>query len=97
MSYEECKTCHECGWTDEHRCKPEYQVILIDYNDPEDPSIVHAGDCESAALKYAMNNFSNWDYPNEMEIWARKSDCDEWQRFSITVEAVPEFSATKLP
>ena len=54
-----------------------------------------ANDPESAALKYAEENFSNWDYPSEMEIWVRKDDEQPWEKFEIGVEQVPSFYASK--
>ena len=95
--------CKECGQYkssfSEHKCPPRWQAVRPEYGDPDDESTFYQAfgvDAEIAALELAERKFSDWEYPREVEIWVRKSPTDEWQRFEISVESVPLFSATQL-
>lgn len=94
--FKRCRTCKELDYSNIHQCKPEYQAILKDYHDENEPERVFANGMEAAALAFAENNFSNWDFPKHMEIWVRQHEGDQWAKFEITVEAVPSFSALQI-
>jgi FKBP-type peptidyl-prolyl cis-trans isomerase 2 len=91
-----CPNCGEYDWKSKHKCRPEWQAIYVDWNDVDDPAKAFGSDAEQAVEQFAGRNFSNWDYPDEMEIWVRKPGDNEWQKFEVTVESVPEFTATAL-
>ena len=95
-SYGKCINCGEWEFLDGHRCLPEWDAFLFDYGSEEDHGVTHASNAEDAALNYATNGFSDWDYPNDMIICVKRPSEAEWQKFNITVEAVPHFSASKL-
>ena len=95
-NFDKCKNCGEIGFLDSHKCKPVWDAILQDYNDTDEPMKTFGYEAESAALKFAEDNFSNFDYPEEMEVWVKKPDEIDWQKFYITVESVPSFTATKI-
>lgn len=94
-NYVKCPICKEYGWKDIHTCQPAWDVIRPDYHDENDPKCSYGYDAESAVIKFAEDNFYNWEYPNPIEIWIRKSEEDEWQKFEVEVESVPSFSAYK--
>jgi hypothetical protein len=91
--YVKCSICKEYGWKDTHQCQPSWDIIRADYHDEDDPQRSYGYDAESAVIKFAEDNFSNWEYPNSIEIWIRVSEDDEWQKFEVEVESVPSFSA----
>jgi hypothetical protein len=93
--FEKCPCCHIYDFMNIHQCKPTWEVIRIDYNEEDDPVTVYADDAEAAAIKYADEQFSNWEYPSEVEIWARKSEDDPWQKFDVSVVSVPSFSTIR--
>lgn len=95
-NYTRCDICGEYGYMRIHQCKPVFQVIRRDYDDIENPRTERGYDEEEAAKKYAEKNFSEWDYLCDTEIWVRKSENDEWVKFSVTVQDVPEFFAERL-
>ena len=97
-SYEKCRNCGEWGWSGSHACPPRWEAVAVNRgDDPENPERHCFGaDAESAALALAEDKFSDWEWPDEMVIWVRKEGDDEWQKFSISVEAVPSFTAQKL-
>lgn len=95
--------CQECGGFifsfEKHTCPPAWQAIREGYCDPEDESTyykVFAEDAEAAALELAKRCFSDWEYPSDFEIWVRKAESDPWEKFEITVETVPSFSANRV-
>ena len=94
-NFNRCPNCHEWAFLDSHTCQPEWKAICADYDDESEPGKIFGLDAESAATKYADQNFSSWEYPDEMEIWVRQGD-EEWQKFSVSVELVPEFTATRI-
>ena len=79
-----------------NKCSPKWQAILYEYDDENAPKQAFGFDPEVAALSFAEDNFSAWEYPEKMEIWIRKPGDIEWQKFEVTVESVPSFSATKI-
>jgi hypothetical protein len=92
----QCPTCKRYGHQGLHVCSPAWQAILVDYHDEEAPKTVYAdGDAQQVAESFADQNFGNWDYPKEMEIWVRKDEYQPWQKFEVTVEMVPSFTATE--
>lgn len=95
-SFERCSNCGEYDFLDKHKCQDEWQAIRAEYHDERDYEKAFGYDAESAALKYAENNFSLWRWPEKMEIWVRKPGETAWRKFQITVEAVPSFSASEL-
>jgi hypothetical protein len=95
--------CPDCGEYlssfNEHKCPPKWQAIRPDYCDEHDESTYYAAfgyTAEDAALHIAENNFSNWDYPSEVEIWVRRSLTDIWEKFSVYVLSVPSFTCQKM-
>ena len=87
-----CENCGEFDWKSKHKCQPEWEAIMADYHDEYNPKRAFGYDIEAAVESFCERNFSNWDYPEEMEIWARKPGEKEWQKFEVTVQAVPEFT-----
>jgi hypothetical protein len=59
------------------------------------PMIARGNDPEEAALYLADRHFSDWDFPDQMEIWVKKPEDTEWVKFDISVQAVPEFTANQ--
>lgn len=96
--YKKCQNCKEWDWTGSHVCPPSWEAVVVERgDDPENPERSCFGaDAEKAALSLAEKNFSNWECPEEMEIWVRQSPDDEWQKFKITVEPVPSFTAENI-
>jgi|GEM_PF-5542907 len=78
-----------------HTCPPLWDVVRPDYEDEDYPqNTIRCDDAEDAVLEYADDKFSDWEYPTNIEIWARLHDVidAEWQKFNIGVESVPSFS-----
>jgi hypothetical protein len=100
MSSSWCKDCGEFIYTScIHICPPSWQAIRPEYCDPDDESTFYKAfghDAEGAALELAERRFSDWEYPREIEIWVRKTAADNWQKFEITVESVPSFTASPV-
>ena len=92
--FKECPNCGEYGFTDTHKCKPKWEAICIGWND-DDPDKSFGYDSEEAAEKYMERNFYNWEYSEEEEIWIRKNEECEWEKFIVTVETRPHFTARK--
>ena len=95
MSFQKCKKCGEYGWSESHRCAPQWNAICPDCDDADAPEKAFGSDAKEAALYFAEQNFSRLDYPENCEIWVKKEDETEWQKFDITVEAIPSFYATQ--
>lgn len=91
-----CKNCGEYCFLSQHNCAPEWQAIYIGWDNEETPEKAFGGDAGIAAEKYIERHFWDWDYPEEAEIWIRKSDQDKWQKFNVEVQQVPEFTATEI-
>ena len=77
MSFDRCPKCGEYAFLGKHKCLPEWEAILVDY-DEDDPGTAFGFDADNAAESYAEHNFASWDYPEEMEIWVRKAG-EEWE------------------
>jgi hypothetical protein len=93
-----CPNCHVfiSDYSD-HVCLPKWQALVPDYDemDGEDFRDAFGVNSESAALEIAERKFSDWEYPREIEVWVRQNPTDEWEKFEITVESVPSFSASR--
>ena len=94
--FNKCKNCGDYDFLDRHKCLPEWEVIYIDYHEEDDPGKAFGSDAKHAALSFAERHFSDFDYPEEMEIWVRKPEDTKWQKFKVDVEQVPSFSATQI-
>ena len=94
--YKKCKNCGEFAFLKGHTCRPEWEVISFEQNDKNQPKRSFGFEANEAAEKYAEQNFSRWDYPEEMEIWVRKPNM-EWQKFDVSVEFIPSFTASIIP
>jgi hypothetical protein len=97
-NYVRCKICDEYGWENSHVCNPLWNAVLYEYNDdtnPDDWYEARGNDPEEAALYLADRHFSDWDFPDQMEIWVKKPEDTEWVKFDISVQAVPEFTANQ--
>lgn len=96
------ETCKNCGvsWYPDfqtsHACKPEWQAINAWNLVSDKPERAFGRDAEEAALEYAERNFERFEYPDELEVWVRKSGMDEWIRFSVESRPEPVFSATRI-
>ncbi len=90
-----CPNCERYEFLSRHKCPPEWQVILNDYDDPDEPRRAFGETSEDAVLDVAERKFEEWDCPSNMELWVRKSSDDPWEKFDISVEAVPSFSANR--
>lgn len=72
-----CNNCRLHVWLDSHRCAPMWQVYSVDRKNMNDLYIVYGYDAEDAALELAADKFSDWDYPETMQLWARRPGDDE--------------------
>ena len=90
--YESCKICGVYGWASKHVCSDKWEAMYEGHDDEDNTGETFGDDGETAALKYAEDNFVHWEYPEEMEIWVRKSKEDPWQKFMVEVESVPQFN-----
>ena len=95
MSFGRCKNCGEYDLLKDHKCRPQWEAIAVDYDDEDDPQKAFGYSAESAAIHFAEQNFSNWEYPEELEAWIRKPGDEEWQKFNVEVEMVPSFTVMK--
>ena len=106
--YERCPNCKEWGWVGSHKCAPIWELVLIDEDEfekeiPTDEELesvygielTHATDATEAAEKYCAENYGNWDYPESMYLLVRDA-ATGWQKISVEVEAVPQFTATVI-
>lgn len=76
-----------------------WQAINPNYDDWEDESTYRQAiglTAEYAALDIAERKFSDWDFPMEFEVWVRKNVREKWNKFEISVEIVPSFSAREI-
>ena len=90
--YDFCPKCEQFADLSRHRCPPEWLAFHADYmaESEAEPAFSHSAD--GAAESYAERQFADWEYPDEMEIWVKKEGDKVWQKFIVTVEAVPSFS-----
>jgi hypothetical protein len=96
MTYKECDICNEWDWTEKHICPPMWEIGREwEIEDDECFDTIYAKSAEEAVLKYAEINFSNWEYPEQIEIWVRQV-LGNWEKFEVYVESVPSFSACKI-
>ncbi len=93
-----CSRCGEYDFVQSHKCGKSWEAFCPNYGeDPEDARTVYAdGEAKDAAEKFVDDHFSDWDYPQEVEVWVRENTESEWQKFTVTVEAAPVFTATKI-
>lgn len=100
MSRNFCDDCERyLSSFSQHVCPPKWQAVRPDTGDPDNEASFYKAfgdDAESAALEIADRKFSDWDYPRDMEIWVRKTQDDQWEKYEITVQSVPSFSATRI-
>jgi hypothetical protein len=86
-----CPICNEPAWLP-HTCNPSFLVGTeddeIDYYDT-----VYAQDAEAAACHYVEVNFSDLDYPDEIDVIVIVDY--EPVKFLVQVEARPEFWAIR--
>jgi hypothetical protein len=98
MAYDKCPICHEYPpLFGVHRCPPAWEVSS---EDPLDPYFsgwhrVYSNHEDDAATKYAEDIFYHIDCPSEFDLWVRKPDEETAQKYEISVEPVPTFSAAK--
>jgi len=94
-NYRKCEKCGDWEFANIHKCLPLWDAIVPEFDDEilRTSSGHGAGD---AAENLLERNFAEWDHPGEMEIWVRKREDSEWQKFNVTVQAVPEFSASEI-
>ena len=92
--FDRCKKCGKYDFLSRHKCPPEWDAIYVGYDDEDESEKAFGIDAESAVLMFAEENFPNWEYPEEMEIWVKKAEDTEWLKFDVSVESVPEFFAT---
>jgi len=103
MSFDKCPKCGRYDFLDRHRClpewlalrAPEWLALRAEYGDGV-LGRAFAHNAEFAAENYAEEHFSDWEYPVEMEIWVKRVGYLEWQKFLVTVEPAPVFSATPI-
>lgn len=100
MSYTPTPRCPICRetlyeWKNPHRCPPRWEVIRPDYDDPEEPNncYSHHIDHEQVAEQFIAERFDGEG--SEWEVWVRKDESEEWQKFTVTVEPVPSFTAVR--
>ena len=89
--YERCKICGGYGWLSKHTCPPKWEAMYEGHDDEDNTRETFGDDAEEAVQKCAEDNFVHWEYPEEMEIWVRKTKEDPWQKFIVGVQSVPEF------
>ena len=99
MGIVKCTICGEWVREDDHKCMPKWDMVVPSKgDDPELPErVCYAADAKSAALKLVEEKFSDWEYPDNIEIWVRPfGDIDQWEKYEVEVEVVPSFEATKI-
>jgi len=74
----------------------EWEVIIADGGDDEDPKECSGYDHGHAATIFVDQNFADLDYPEEVEILVRKVGETSWKQFNVTAEMVPSFSAVEI-
>jgi len=94
--FQRCENCGEYDWKSKHKCAPEWEAILVDYHDEDVPRKAFGHTIESAVESFCERGFSDWDHPEEMEIWAREPGAVEWQKFEVTVQPVPGFTVSEI-
>lgn len=97
MKTERCPICKEYLWEWKlpHTCAPCWEVIRYDYDDEEEPRFCYSHHIspEQVAEQFVSEWFDGEG--SEWEIWVRKNPSDEWHKYTVTVEAVPSFTATE--
>jgi hypothetical protein len=83
-------------WNESHTCPPEWYAVRPYHDDEDNPEKTFGNDSEEAALKYAEDNFYNWEYPTDIVVWVKYSIDDAWEKFVIEVQSVPEFHARQI-
>lgn len=74
--------------------KIRFKVWDEGWNGEDDPQEIEAIRPEYAAEKFVENNFSNLDYPSETDVWVLAPGGVK-EKWTVTVESVPHFSAVK--
>ena len=102
-NFDRCPNCGKYDFQDNHKCGKQWEAYLLDYgfDNQDDPSEdthtrykAFGNKPTCAAEDLAEEQFSNWDYPEVIEIWLREDSKSEWIKVGITVETVPQFSGT---
>lgn len=94
-NFEKCKICNEYDWEDTHKCNPKWDIYEVNFDDPSEKYYAYGEYIEEAVEKYVSLMFTEWEYPNEMEIKIRKDSSEDWQTFNIDVDMIPDFMVTK--
>ena len=81
--FERCKNCGSYAFLDGHKCPPEWEAC--ESCDEDDIKRVFGCDAKSAAEKCLEENFSNWDYPEEMEIWITSPSYQTTKSLPLTI------------
>jgi hypothetical protein len=96
-----CKICHEYIFSfkaEKHKCAPAWEAFCPDMSSEDDTQKVYSwGDSPAVAEKFLEDNFARYDHPTDCEVWVRKTPGDPWEKFTVEVEAVPSFSASRKP
>jgi len=98
-NYNKCPNCGKYDFLDKHKCGKQWEAYLIDNGAEPDEEYTEkykafGNEPTCAAEDLAEKQFSNWDYPEVIEIWLREDSKSEWIKVGITVETVPQFSGT---
>lgn len=79
-----------------------FEVWSTAYSDPDDEgdrrsyvSVISAGHAEVAAKMYAEERFSDFEYPETMELYVKQMPDGEREVFEIDVECTPVFRVRK--
>jgi hypothetical protein len=99
--YQRCKTCGVYGWVGTHRCPPVWECRRVVPWDDEEWTDVYATDARNAAEEFCDIFDSDGDYMiirhGSATIDVRKKDSDVAERFEVSAESVPRYTAVKSP
>lgn len=77
MEFKQCQLCGRYGFTDTHKCPPQWAVFL--YDEPG-PAVIHADKAEDACAQYAIEH-DNGDYHllNGGELTVAVATWSQWK------------------
>jgi len=84
-------------WKLPHTCPPRWECVEKEQGNEDEPvAFFSAGyDEQRVAEEFAASRFDGTN-GHEWEIWVRKNEKSEWEKFNVSVESVPSFTASRL-
>jgi len=90
---ENCRICNEL-FLGNHKCPPLWNLRIPNWDEDDGDFQCYANFAGSAAEIWMERNHPKMDYIDFLEIWVRKHEDDEWQKFNVNVKMEPVFTAT---